>query len=61
MNRSSISLLNEGDSMKKVLITGVAGQDDAYLVEFLLNKGYEAYRIKRRTSLLFNNARVDSL
>ena len=38
--------------MRKVaLITGVTGQDGAYLAEFLLNKGYEVHGIKRRTSL----------
>ena len=38
--------------MKKVaLITGVTGQDGAYLSEFLLKKGYEVHGLKRRTSL----------
>lgn len=46
--------------MKKALITGVTGQDGAYLAEFLLNKGYEVHGIKRRSSL-FNTARVDHL
>ncbi len=46
--------------MKKALITGVTGQDGAYLAEFLLGKGYEVHGIKRRTSL-FNTARVDHL
>jgi GDPmannose 4,6-dehydratase len=47
--------------MKKVaLITGVTGQDGAYLAEFLLNKGYEVHGIKRRTSL-FNTDRIDHL
>ena len=46
--------------MKKALITGVTGQDGAYLSEFLLNKGYEVHGIKRRTSL-FNTARIDHL
>ncbi len=46
--------------MKKALITGVTGQDGAYLAEFLLRKGYEVHGIKRRTSL-FNTARVDHL
>ena len=47
--------------MKKVaLITGVTGQDGAYLTEFLLDKGYEVHGIKRRSSL-FNTARVDHL
>ncbi|KAB7610072.1 GDP-mannose 4,6-dehydratase [Amylibacter sp. SFDW26] len=47
-------------SVKKALITGVTGQDGAYLAEFLLNKGYEVHGIKRRTSL-FNTARIDHL
>lgn len=46
--------------MKKALITGVTGQDGAYLSEFLLDKGYEVHGIKRRTSL-FNTARIDHL
>ena len=46
--------------MKKALITGVTGQDGAYLAEFLLNKGYEVHGIKRRSSL-FNTARIDHL
>ena len=46
--------------MKKALITGVTGQDGAYLAEFLLNKGYEVHGIKRRTSL-FNTQRIDHL
>ena len=46
--------------VKKALITGVTGQDGAYLSEFLLNKGYEVHGIKRRSSL-FNTDRVDHL
>ncbi|NND77385.1 MAG: GDP-mannose 4,6-dehydratase [Flavobacteriales bacterium] len=47
--------------MKKVaLITGVTGQDGAYLAEFLLKKGYEVHGIKRRSSL-FNTNRIDHL
>ena len=46
--------------MKKALITGVTGQDGAYLSEFLLDKGYEVHGIKRRSSS-FNTARVDFL
>lgn len=46
--------------MKKALITGVTGQDGAYLAELLLNKGYEVHGIKRRSSL-FNTQRVDHL
>lgn len=45
---------------KKVLITGVTGQDGAYLAEFLLAKGYEVHGIKRRASL-FNTDRIDHL
>jgi len=45
---------------KKALITGVTGQDGAYLAEFLLSKGYEVHGIKRRTSL-FNTDRIDHL
>ncbi|MDQ5886950.1 MAG: GDPmannose 4,6-dehydratase, partial [Pseudomonadota bacterium] len=45
---------------KVALITGVTGQDGAYLAEFLLNKGYEVHGIKRRTSL-FNTDRIDHL
>ncbi len=47
--------------MEKVaLITGITGQDGAYLAEFLLDKGYIVHGIKRRTSL-FNTARIDHL
>ena len=46
--------------MKKALITGITGQDGAYLAEFLLQKGYEVHGIKRRASS-FNTARVDHL
>lgn len=46
--------------MKTALITGITGQDGAYLAEFLLNKGYEVHGIKRRTSL-FNTDRIDHL
>ncbi|CAI8724121.1 GDP-mannose 4,6-dehydratase [Methylococcus capsulatus] len=45
---------------KIALITGVTGQDGAYLSEFLLGKGYEVHGIKRRTSL-FNTDRIDHL
>lgn len=45
---------------KKALITGVTGQDGAYLAEFLLGKGYEVHGVKRRTSL-FNTDRIDHL
>lgn len=46
--------------MKKALITGVTGQDGAYLSELLLAKGYEVHGIKRRTSLI-NTDRIDHL
>ena len=46
--------------MKKALITGITGQDGAYLAEFLLKKGYEVHGIKRRSSL-FNTERIDHL
>jgi GDPmannose 4,6-dehydratase len=45
---------------KKALITGITGQDGAYLAEFLLKKGYEVHGIKRRSSL-FNTERIDHL
>ena len=45
---------------KKALITGITGQDGAYLAEFLLKKGYEVHGIKRRSSS-FNTSRIDSL
>ncbi|MCY4746810.1 GDP-mannose 4,6-dehydratase [Pelomonas sp. UHG3] len=45
---------------KKALITGITGQDGAYLAELLLSKGYEVHGIKRRSSL-FNTDRVDHL
>src|ERR1700740_3323366 len=46
--------------MKKALVTGITGQDGAYLTEFLLKKGYEVHGIKRRSSL-FNTDRIDHL
>ena len=46
--------------MKRALITGVTGQDGAYLSELLLDKGYEVHGIKRRASS-FNSARIDHL
>ena len=45
---------------KVALITGITGQDGAYLAEFLLNKGYEVHGIKRRASS-FNTDRIDHL
>ena len=46
--------------MKKALITGITGQDGAYLAELLLDKGYEVHGVKRRASL-FNTERIDHL
>ena len=46
--------------MKRALITGITGQDGAYLAEFLLEKDYEVHGIKRRASL-FNTDRIDHL
>ena len=45
---------------KRALVTGVTGQDGAYLTEFLLSKGYEVHGIKRRSSS-FNTERIDHL
>ena len=45
---------------RRALITGVTGQDGAYLAEFLLDKGYVVHGVKRRSSS-FNTARVDHL
>jgi len=51
----------EGDgSLKRALITGVTGQDGAYLAAFLLAKGYEVHGIKRPSSM-FNTARIDNI
>jgi GDPmannose 4,6-dehydratase len=46
--------------MKKAFITGVTGQDGAYLAKFLLHKGYEVHALKRRSSS-FNTARIDDI
>ena len=46
--------------MKRALITGITGQDGAYLAELLLKKGYEVHGVKRRSSS-FNTARIDHL
>ncbi len=46
--------------MKKALITGITGQDGAYLADLLISKGYEVHGIKRRSSL-FNTDRIDHL
>ncbi len=45
---------------RRALITGITGQDGAYLAEFLLEKGYEVHGVKRRSSL-FNTDRIDHL
>jgi GDPmannose 4,6-dehydratase len=45
---------------KKAIITGITGQDGAYLADFLLEKGYEVHGVKRRSSLI-NTARIDHL
>jgi len=50
--------LHQYSVMKKALITGITGQDGAYLAELLLKKGYEVHGIKRRSSL-FNTQRID--
>lgn len=46
--------------MKKALITGITGQDGAYLAEFLLRKGYIVHGLKRRASS-FNTDRIDHI
>ena len=55
-----LNLYSRISQMKKALITGITGQDGAYLAEFLLNKGYEVHGIKRRSSL-FNTQRIDHI
>ena len=54
------SIKRKQEMMKKALITGITGQDGAYLAELLLEKNYEVHGIKRRTSL-FNTDRIDHL
>ena len=51
---------HEMQTVKRALISGVTGQDGAYLAEFLLAKGYEVHGIKRRSSS-FNTGRIDHL
>ena len=46
--------------MKKALISGITGQDGAYLARLLLDKGYEVHGIKRRSSS-FNTSRIESI
>lgn len=60
MTRKPDSPQTSSPGPKKALITGITGQDGAYLAEFLLGKGYEVHGIKRRTSL-FNTDRIDHL
>ena len=55
-----IAIYNKEFFMKKALVTGITGQDGAYLAELLLKKGYEVHGIKRRSSL-FNTDRIDHL
>jgi GDPmannose 4,6-dehydratase len=50
----------EDDLAKTALITGITGQDGAYLAEFLLGKGYSVHGVKRRASS-FNTDRIDHL
>lgn len=52
--------MSAAKSAKRALITGITGQDGAYLAEFLLGKGYEVHGVKRRSSL-FNTDRIDHL
>jgi GDPmannose 4,6-dehydratase len=61
LKKDSISrVLQNFIKMKKALITGITGQDGAYLTELLISKGYEVHGIKRRSSL-FNTDRIDHL
>ncbi len=57
---ADLNQLSRDSSRKVALITGVTGQDGAYLSELLLSKGYEVHGIKRRTSLI-NTSRIDHL
>jgi len=52
--------VSDSKNNKIALITGITGQDGAYLAEFLLKKGYEVHGVKRRSSL-FNTDRIDHL
>lgn len=60
MNSPENHIPQQPEQRKVALITGVTGQDGAYLAEFLLKKGYEVHGIKRRSSL-FNTDRIDHL
>jgi GDPmannose 4,6-dehydratase len=56
-----VKVLRKGKvNVKKAVITGITGQDGAYLAEFLIRKGYQVHGIRRRVSL-FNTARIDHL
>ena len=58
---STIHFKNKQTTMKKkALVTGITGQDGAYLAQLLLDKGYEVHGVKRRSSL-FNTERIDNL
>src|SRR3954470_4389914 len=58
--REHMPMTAKNSAARIALITGITGQDGAYLAEFLLRKGYEVHGIKRRTSL-FNTDRIDHL
>ena len=60
MERSDIQTIERSVVLKRALITGITGQDGAYLAELLLKKGYEVHGIKRRSSS-FNSDRIDHL
>jgi GDPmannose 4,6-dehydratase len=60
MVKRPIAVTAEQSTKKRALITGITGQDGAYLAELLLEKGYEVHGVKRRAST-FNTARVDHL
>jgi GDPmannose 4,6-dehydratase len=60
MSVSTLLLLSGGDLSKTALITGITGQDGAYLAEFLLKKNYAVHGVKRRASS-FNTDRIDHL
>ena len=60
LSNAILDLASKKAKMKRALITGITGQDGAYLAEFLLEKGYEVHGIKRRASS-FNTARIDHL
>jgi GDPmannose 4,6-dehydratase len=60
LNSGVIGVNLNMDTPRRALITGITGQDGAYLTELLLSKGYEVHGIKRRASL-FNTDRIDHL